>query len=328
MSRKKITTGVIGLAVAVTILVGCGSAGSSGSSTGQGASNKLVVGILPVADAGGFFTAEDQGFFKKQGLQVTQKPITGGATLLPALESGAMSVGFSNLVSVLQAGERNLDMKCLTGTLQKPATGHDLSLVVSPKYATSVKSAKDLEGKEIAVNTISNINQLVAEAWLSSQGADPKSAHFIALDFPNMPGALAQGRVTAAIIDEPFTTISLDNGAKLLAPRPYQAIAKTPVFSCWVASAEWINSHKKQAKAFAAALKDASDYIHSHPGYLRKILPKYTKISPALAKKIDLSNITTELSPADLDAWLKAGRKFGLLHGSINTSNLIANLGS
>lgn len=319
--------GVVAACSSTTSAASPASSPSSSAGTGAGKLTPLTVGILPVADAGGYFVAESRGFFRQHGLSVKSATITGGAALIPALESGAMNVGFSNLVSVLQAGEQNLGAKCLAGTLRKPPTGHNLSLVVSPKYASQVHSAKDLNGKSIAVNTLGNINQVVADAWMQANGGDWHSVHYTAVAFPDMPAAISKGDVAAAITDEPFTTIALDSGAKLLSAAPYQAFAKSPVFSCWLATSNWISSHRSAAKAFVAALNDSDTYLAAHPGYLRQILPKYTSMSQALAQKIDLSEITTELSVSDLRLWQTQALKYHVLSHPVNLSSLIANLG-
>ncbi len=337
MSRFHRSIGILAAAAALASLAACGSASTktrsqpstpAGTAATTATTEHLTVGLIPIADTGEYFTAEAQGFFAQEHLSVTSATIAGGATLIPALESGAMNVGFSNLVSVLQAGEHNFGVKCLAGTLKKPATGHNLSLLVSPKYAGEINSAKDLDGKSIAVNTLQNINQLVAEAWMQKHGGDPSSVHFVAVNFPDMPAEIQKGDVVAAITDEPFTTISLNAGAKLLDPRPYQAIAPTPLYSCWLVSSSWLSSHEQAAKGFVTALNDAGSYLAAHPDYLRQILPKYTQISAQLAKVINLPDVTTELSVADLKVWETAALRFGLLSKPVDLNSLVAHLGS
>lgn len=288
---------------------------------------KLKVGILPIAAAGGYFVAEAQGYFKKNNLELTSSTITGGASLIPALESGAMNVGFSNLVSVLESGTHHFGMQCLAGTLRKPATGHNLPLLVSPKDASSITSAKDLNGKTVAQNTLGNINQLLTEDWMAKNGGTYKSVHFTSLPFPTMPSALARGAVDAAVVAEPFATLAIKAGAKILNPRPYQVVAKSPVYSCWLASKKWIDAHKAAARAFVTALDQADSYLTAHPTYLRKILPTYTKISATLAQQITLPIITTALSPLDLNVWEKPALEFGLLKTKVSVTSLISHLG-
>lgn len=324
-----------GLVIAIPIvlcsllLAGCSTYGSTGSEPQSTDSHKLSsmkAGVIPVADAGGFYTAEEKGIFANHKLTVSQEKIAGGAALIPALESGALDIGFSNLVSVLQAREKGLDVKCLAGTLEKAADGSGLALMLATKNSGVITSAAALDGKTIAVNTVSNINQLVADAWIDAHGGDVASVKFVAVNFPDMPAALTEGRVDAAIVDEPFVTVAKNAGATILDPRPYQAIAKTPVFSCWLVTTKWVDGHPAEAKAFIAAMKDAAAYLKANPDYLRKILPKYTSISEDLAGNITLPVITTELTADDYNVWQDAALKFRLIEKRVSPSELDAGL--
>ncbi len=331
MRHYRLRMGLVGLAVSGLSLATVGSSPAwastkSAKSTAR-TTTKITVGILPVADAGGYYTAVKRGFFKKRHLDVVSATIAGGAALVPALESGAMQVGFSNLVSVLESGEHNFGMECLAGTLKKPPVGHNLSIVVSPKDASTIKSAKQLDGKTIAVNTLGNVLQLLAENWIATHGGTYKSVHFVAMTFPDMPAAIAKGTVDAAVVDEPFTTISIHGGAKILSARPYQVITKEPVFSCWLASKKWVNAHKAAARAFVAALKQSDRYIGKHPNYLRTILPTFTKIPAALAKTLTLPIISTQITTKILKKWERVALHFGMLTKRVNVNSLIAHLG-
>jgi len=316
------------MALVATLATGVALSACGGGDSGQDGATEITVGIIPVADAGGYFVADAQGLFEKHGLTVTASNIAGGAALVPALESGATNVGFSNLVSVLQSAAQGFNTKCIAGTLRKPVTGRNLALVVSPVYADEITTARDLEGKTIAANTLGNINQLVAQAWMADSGADAGPPRFVAVNFPDMPVALMNGDVAAAVTDEPFTTVSLEGGAKLLEPRPYQAIAADPVFSCWLVDGAWLEENRSAAEAFVAALEEADAYLEAHPDYLREILPDYTSLSPELASQIELPAITTEMRTADLAAWVGPAREFGLIDKEVDVDSILVHLGS
>ncbi|HWG01477.1 MAG TPA: ABC transporter substrate-binding protein, partial [Trebonia sp.] len=187
----------------------------------------------------------------------------------------------------------------------------------------SVTSPAALAGKTIAVNSLDNSNQLVAEAYLARYGVNPSSLHFVALAYPDMPSALSAGRVAAAITDEPFTTIVKSQGAKVLAAQPDAAIAAHPVYACWVASSDWLTAHKQVAARFVAALGEADSYMAAHPGYLASILPKYTTVSASLARQVTLPDFTTRLAAADIEPWAKAAAKYGITRSVIPPSSAL-----
>jgi NitT/TauT family transport system substrate-binding protein len=327
MKMSKPVAAVAAGLVAMGPLAACGSGGGSGaggSGSGSGGAQTLTVGIPPVVEIGDLYTADSKGFFTARGLQVKISRLNGGAALVPALESGIVAVGQSNIVSVLQAQQENLNMKCFAGGYRSPSGGAELSLVVSPKDAGTVTSVPRLAGQTVAVNSLDNSNQLVAEAYLAQHGVNPASVHFVALAYPDMPTALAAGRVAAAITDEPYTTITRAAGATVLAAQPDQAITAHPVYACWVASSTWLSAHRPVAAKFVAALAEADRYMAAHPGYLPSILPSYTTVSAAMAKQVTLPDFTTSLSAADVEPWARAAARYKITRSLVPPSSAIA----
>jgi NitT/TauT family transport system substrate-binding protein len=302
-----------------TLLAACGSGGGSSGGPAQ----TLTVGIPPVVELGDLYTADSKGFFASRGLSVKITKLNGGAALVPALVSGSVQIGQSNIVSVLQAQQQNIGMSCFAAGYRSPSSGTELSLVVSPKHAGTVTSAARLAGQIVAVNSLNNSNQLVAEAYLARQGVHPSSVHFVALAYPDMPSALAAGRVAAAITDEPFTTITKSQGARVLAAQPDQVITAHPVYACWVASSGWLRGHRQVAAKFVAALAQADAYMAGHPGYLPSILPRYTTVSAAMARRVTLPDFTTRLTAPDVEPWARAAAQYKITRSVVAPASIL-----
>jgi len=306
------------------LLAACGGGSGGSGAAPQPSTGTLSVGIPPVTDIANLYTAQSKGFFQSRGLTVKITYLNGGAALIPAMEAGSVDIGQSNFVSVLQAQQQHLGVKCFAGGWRSP-TAPQLSLVVSAKYTSRVKTAADLAGKTIAVNALNNSNQLVADSYLKARGVNPTSVHFIGLAYPDMPAALSSGRVAAAITDEPFTTIvTTSQGSKILAAEPDQAIAAHVLYSCWVAPASWLSAHRQLAAKFVAALDEADSYIAAHPGYPASILPKYTAVSAKLAGHVTLPDFTTTITAADVQPWANAAAEFKMTSSLIAPSSIIA----
>jgi NitT/TauT family transport system substrate-binding protein len=316
------------VALAVTAMLAACGGGSGGSGDGSAGPQTLTVGIPPVVEIGDLYTADSMGFFARQGITIKVDDLNGGAALVPALDAGSVQVGQSNIVSVLQAQEENIGMKCFAAGYRSPSasSGDELSLVVSPKDTASAAAPSGLAGKTVAVNSLNNSNQLVAESYLAQQGVDPSSVHFISLPYPDMPAALTAGRVAAAITDEPFTTIVKTQGAKVLAAQPDSVIAANPVYACWVASSSWLSSHEQVAAKFVAALKQADSYMAAHSGYLASILPKYTTVSASLARQVTLPDFTTRITASDVEPWARAAAKYGITRSVVSPSSAITTI--
>lgn len=302
--RRRIAAAGMAAAVAIAVAA-CG-----GSSSGGG-NGKLTVGIPPVISGADVYVAQQQGYFAAHHLKVAVKSLNGGAAIVPALESGAVQVGETNVVSVIQGAAHGISEPCFAGANTDPKGGAYLSLVAGPK--SGAHSAADLKGKTVAVNAVDGVNQLLVSAYLTAHGVHPSSVHFIALQYPDMPGALTAGRVDAAVTSEPFTTISRGRGGVLLAGTPLQYVHGAPTYSCWNASASWLSSHKKQAREFAAAMDQADAWINAHPAAFRKLAAAHLTMTPAILSKITLPVFTGALSAGDITNWESAAKQYGLI---------------
>jgi NitT/TauT family transport system substrate-binding protein len=304
-------------AAALLLASACG--GSGGSASGV---TSVTIGAPPVVGLGDLYTAESRHLFEAHRLRVKVRSVNGGAQVVPALQSGAVDIGQSNIVSVLQARQRHLNISCFAAAFRSPS-GPQLALVVSRTRAAAIRTPAALAGTTIAVNTLHNANQLIAEKYLQSQGVNPASVHFIGLDYPSMPGALSAGRVAAAIVDEPFTTTVVSQGSKIMSPQPDSEITPHPVYACWMASSSWLSHHRDVASRFTAALNEADRYMAAHPGYLSSILPKYTKVSAQLAGRVTLPDFTTAITPADVRPWSQAAAQFKITDSVVPPSSII-----
>jgi flavin reductase (DIM6/NTAB) family NADH-FMN oxidoreductase RutF len=67
-----------------------------------------------------------------------------------------------------------------------------------------IRTAKQLEGRSLAVNTLKNVNDVTDRYALAKRGADQRKLRFTELELPEMTAALAPNRIAAATVIEPF----------------------------------------------------------------------------------------------------------------------------
>ena len=106
-------TGGIALLVAL-LIAGCGSGGGgSAAPSGEGGTTKLAVQETAGVPSAFVAFGIDKGFFEKQKLQIDLQPTQGGAATIPALVSGDIQVGGSNVVSLLLASSKDLPIRAI-----------------------------------------------------------------------------------------------------------------------------------------------------------------------------------------------------------------------
>ena len=154
--------------------------------------------------------------FAKAGLEVSAKPAQGGAAIVPAVISGENQFGFSNVVSLLTARDKGLPLVSIAaGVSSTGDPADDVNAVLVGKGST-LKTAKDLEGRKIAVNSLNNIGDTTVKTAVTKAGGDPAKVTFVEMPFPDMPAQLAAGTIDAAWEAEPFRTQIVAAGGRIL----------------------------------------------------------------------------------------------------------------
>src|SRR5215207_3392469 len=148
------------LAVACALFVGaCGDDG--GGSSGDGSEvTTLKVGVIPIADVAPLYLGVEKGYFANENLEIEPQLAEGGAAIVPSVVSGDYQIGFSNTTSLIIAASKNLPVQIISqGVLAGTSQDDAWDSIVVPK-GSDIKTAKELEGKTVAVNTLNNIGPL------------------------------------------------------------------------------------------------------------------------------------------------------------------------
>src|SRR5690625_6702604 len=80
----------------------------------DGELDELTVGIIPIAAYAAIPYGIDHGIFEEHGLDVTAQASSGGAEMLPALQTGDMDVVIGNVSNLLLAVDQGLDMRVVS----------------------------------------------------------------------------------------------------------------------------------------------------------------------------------------------------------------------
>jgi NitT/TauT family transport system substrate-binding protein len=134
-------------------------------------STRLRLGYIPLVDLAGLYLALDRGYFAAENLDIELTSMSGGATILPAVASGALDIGFSNVLSAMLARAGGFDLTIIAHVENEDAASRTHRLIVRSDAA--IQSARELEGKTVAVNTFNNIEHLMTQKWLERNGVDP-----------------------------------------------------------------------------------------------------------------------------------------------------------
>jgi NitT/TauT family transport system substrate-binding protein len=307
------------LAVAFA-MAACGDDDGGGGESGEQAT-------VRVQDTAGVPSAfleygVEEGFFKERNLDVQVTPSQGGATVVPAVVSGDTDIAGSNLVSVLLAQGKDIPVKIVApGTFVRGDEKQDFSAILVTGDS-DIRSPKDLEGKTLAVNTLKNVAELTAKASLAKQGVDVETIELAEVDFPDMNGALAQGRVDAAFQIEPFVSLGLKEGHRVV-DRPYVGTKPGLQIGCYFTSEQYLSQNEDVVERFRQGVADTADAIAEDAAAFRKFLPAASEIPPPAAQKAILPAWKANNDQASLDLTAELMARYGVTEEKPDTSEAV-----
>jgi len=306
MRRPLILLAVVGVLVAA----GCGSSDDEPGEASGGA-QQVKVGIIPILDVAPIYLGKEKGFFTSRNIELTLESGQGGAAIVPGVVSGQFQFGFSNVTSLLIAQSRGLPLKVVSnGVASTGKDKADFGGVVTRD--DSIKTAADLAGKRVAVNTLKNIGDSTIRASVRKAGGDPSSIKFVELAFPDMPAALQADRVDAIWVVEPFLSTSLGEGGRLVASN-YVDTAPDLTVAVYFTSEQLTKDDPDLVKRFTEAMTESLAYADSHPDEARQVLTTYTQIDEAVIQKLTLPKWPPEINRESVETLATLAVQDGLI---------------
>jgi NitT/TauT family transport system substrate-binding protein len=291
--------------------------------TAQTARTTLRIGLIPSDFSGQAYVAKDLGFFERAGLDVELNPIGNGAAIQAALVSGALDIGYSNVLAMATAHARGVPFAFVIGSNYYRRDEASVG-TIGVARASAIEGPKDLEGKTIAVSGINEIAWLAARRWMDAGGADSSKAHFVELPFPTMAAAVAAGRVDAASLNLALAPTAGAPGDPLrLIGYSYDAIAPRWVISAWCATPDWLAKHPADGAHFAAAIQQATTWANAHRSETTAILAKYLNRSAASIEALPRPTFETRITPALLQPAIDQAARYGVIPASFPAGDLI-----
>lgn len=213
MKLKKISLLLILCLVIGGVLSGCGS--KNAQTQNAGSLTKLSVGYLPSPGHLLYFIAQEEGYFKDEGLDVELVMFNENNSELAALESGKIDVGAfgsSELVTYMAQGH---ELSVFAGAMK---AGH--GIIVKDSVVEGVPkenwSLDLLAGKKIGVESVDSGHIVYREA-LKQLGYDDDNVEFVIFaDGADAYASLKNDAIDAAILYAPYRILAENEGYTIL----------------------------------------------------------------------------------------------------------------
>ena len=288
-------------------------------SAGRAQDAALKVATIPIDTGAEAFYALDQGFFKKAGLDVSIERITNGPAIAAAVASGAVDVGFSNLVSLAIAFKKGVPITLIAPAGMYSSKAPTTTCVVA--LNSPIKTAKDLNGKIFATNGLKNIGEFGPRAWIDKNGGDSSTVKFVEMPFPDMAGALTQGRIDAAVMAEP--TMSESKGLTRFLSDCYDGIGSNYMIGAYFATTAWASAHPDLVRKFQTAIRDTAQWANKNSAASAVILARESKMNPEIAAKMYRAVYPERLEAGTIQPVIDITAKYGALPATFPATDMM-----
>jgi NitT/TauT family transport system substrate-binding protein len=335
MRSARFAVGVLLAAVAVAASA-CSSSSSSSStpassSTGGAASSSasvtnVTLGYVPYSDDASLFYAQDSGIFRQHGLNVSFVAQASPVAVEASMASGTEQFGFITTPVLINLASKGVNVKCVSSVDgSEPSVPADDSTVLVAAKGSGITSVKDLAGKNVAEVQLTSLNSLAIEILAKQAGINPTSIHQVAIPFAQMPAALAQGRVQAAVIVAPFAGTATSEGATVIT-HPNVDLFPNGTVTCLDAMGSYISANPNVVSQFRAAMDQSIAYSKTHQAQVKQTLVKGLSLSPAVAAaQILATNWNSSFNLASITMIENYMKAFGVITSEPSASSMVWN---
>lgn len=243
------------------------------------APTKIAVGYATISSASTtLWVAQDEKFFAKYGLDADLVFMPGSPTLIAAINSGSLAMGYTGGTAILGAVAGGADFKVIAASQGRVL--HDLVV------RHDIKKAEDLRGKRVGVTSIGGTGWMAAMLAFEQLGVNPDKDKIIVSAFGDM--RIIAKSLEAGNLDGALVTGNLISQFRRAGYNVLGELEKVPMMgSAVVVKQNLIGTQAELLRNVLRALTEAHAFVLSpakRPAVLRVIGKRLNITDPAIAE--------------------------------------------
>jgi len=267
--------------------------------------------------------AKQAGLFARAGLNVEIEKLTGGGTAIAAaVAGGGLEIGKASTFALILAHAKGVPFVLLAPAAYYSSADPDIPLIVAA--GSTIRSAKDLDGKTLGVVSLATTMRLADQAWIDQNGGDSRTVHFVELSPPAVPVAIEAGRIDGATLSEPVLSAAMGSGKVRVLGYSYNAIGKHFDLADWFSNADWVAKNHDLATRFARVMIAANAYVGAHEAEMMPLVATYVGVDPAALAKMRNPERGQYYDPALIQPLIDLAAKYGSIPKVFPAAELIS----
>jgi NitT/TauT family transport system substrate-binding protein len=281
---------------------------------------KIKVAIIAVDATAQVMYAKHRGFFAKQGIDAELTVVGDGTLTVAAVLAGEAQFAGIPVAALGILKSRNAPVKAVAGgSVYEPKIPTTVLMAAPGKR---ISRARDLVGKRIGVDFLNSIAHIGLLRWLDRGGVSPDDVKISTLPFAQMLAPVVRGQLDAAWLPEPFATLALQRGARIVA-LPFDAVCTQDcLLTVWMAHR---NVDADLAARFRNAVQAAAVWANQKRNQAAsgRILARYAPVDAAVQKKMTRFAYATRLRPRSGQPWIDLFAEYKLIPESFSATDLV-----
>lgn len=242
------------------------------------AAEKFVIGVSPSLISTLTVVAENQGFFKSEGLNVELRNVGSGSKGVGEMLENRIDIAESSTFALVSNSFARKDF----GILATVAVFGNDNMIVA-RADRGIRKTADLKGKRIGVIK-GAFSEYVLDLMLMEARLPSKQVTILRDDAANLPGRLGSGDLDAVCV----FGLWIDKAKQSLTGRTVELFDENifRVTAVLTAKREKIDHSPELFARLLKAYMQAEEYVRKHPDNARKILTNYFKLDEKNTLKV------------------------------------------
>ena len=266
--------------------------------------------------------AQQQNLFAAHGLAIDLVNTDSSAASLTALLGGSADIAAGSLFATFAAVAHDIPVKFIAPEAFYLSDQADSVLLV--KTDSPIRTASDLNGKVIGVDSLKDLYTLATRGWVDNGGGDGASLKPVEIPSPEQLAALLGGRTDAGVFKAPFLSVALSGGKVRLLGKPLDAVAPRFLISAWLASEDFIAKNPPAVKAYQTVIAQAARYTNAHQDATVDLVAKFTGQDAAQVRNSVRATSAVAVTLPELQRPLDFAYKYKLIDRRLDAGAMLA----
>ncbi len=285
-----------------SILGAAALAGLARPALAQGA-GRIRIGYTAVLDYTAAFVAQEEGFFRRRGLDTDLQLITLNSTIPAALQANSLQIGGPTPSVMISAVDGGLDLVALSACAE--ITKDVTTFGAVARAGSGITDAPGFVGKRVGVPGLNAFLHVMFRKWLMDKGVDHRRVTFVEVAFPTMADVLRGGTVDAVVTGEPVLSRITSAGIGSLVSNMTPDLAEALPTTFWASTRAWATRNPDAVRGFREAIAEGVAWVGANDARAREHIAKYTRLPPEVVRTVPLARLRSDVTEREMAAWLR-----------------------